>query len=274
MTTALATRERAPALIASAVSRQVARGRHHGGWAPRRPPRFRLGDGFRSPACLARSLRRARGDARFHCSGGPAFSPRPAWSCPGCADPSRNGAVSDRRAQIGACRLGRASPQVCPRVERGLELPQPAGLPHGSRAGRVAPRPSGRVGRGSSLDGKAGGAAPPSLLAGLGRLTPGARSSQRGAATAVALGATAVVGLVRYIVLLAAYAEHDDILAGNAGLAALDLFTSSWITGAFLVVAGFAADRGSWLLLGAPVPSRAPGSDRPKPRAIVLGALP
>ncbi len=98
------------------------------------------------------------------------------------------------------------------------------------------------------------------------------RDHRRAAAeAAVALGATAFVGLARYVVLLALYAEHDDILAGSSGLAALDLFTSPWITGAFLVVAGLAADRGGRLLLGAPTASLAPASGRPNARAIAFG---
>jgi hypothetical protein len=93
------------------------------------------------------------------------------------------------------------------------------------------------------------------------------------AAAAVALGATAVVGLVRYTVLLAIYAEHDDILAGRAGLAALDVFPSPWITGAFLVLAGFAAARGARVRLGDVATTHDPAPSRSKVRSIALGGI-
>ena len=57
------------------------------------------------------------------------------------------------------------------------------------------------------------------------------------------LAAVLLVAVARFVVLLAVYFEHDNILADPAGDAALDLFQSSWITAFFLVVAGFAADR-------------------------------
>ena len=75
--------------------------------------------------------------------------------------------------------------------------------------------------------------------------------NRRGAtvSAAVGLAATALIGLTRYVVLQAIYAEHDEILAGVTGLAALDHFRSPWITGLFLVLAGFAADRAvRWLV--------------------------
>ena len=76
-------------------------------------------------------------------------------------------------------------------------------------------------------------------------------------AAAVGLAATVLVGLVRYVVLLAVYADHDDILAGGTGLAALDIFHSPWITGPFLLLAGFAADRAvRWLRLPRYEPDR------------------
>ena len=51
----------------------------------------------------------------------------------------------------------------------------------------------------------------------------------------------ALIAMARYIALLAVYFENDNILAGQSGQAALDLFGSPWITGFFLIVAGFAA---------------------------------
>jgi len=62
------------------------------------------------------------------------------------------------------------------------------------------------------------------------------------------LATTLLVGMARYVVLLAAYVEHDEILAGSTGQAALDLFESPWITCFFLIVAGLCADRVSRLL--------------------------
>ena len=59
----------------------------------------------------------------------------------------------------------------------------------------------------------------------------------------VGLATVLLVAMARYVVLLAVYFEHDNILAGQAGQAALDLFGSSWITGFFLIVAGLAGDR-------------------------------
>lgn len=57
------------------------------------------------------------------------------------------------------------------------------------------------------------------------------RDARRMAAAAVVgLGAMIIVGLVRYAVLLAVYAEHDDILVGTPGVIALDQFASPWIT--------------------------------------------
>jgi len=69
------------------------------------------------------------------------------------------------------------------------------------------------------------------------------------ACSVVGLATTLLVGMARYVVLLAAYVEHDNILAGSAGQAALDLFASPWITCFFLIVAGLAADRASRLLV-------------------------
>jgi hypothetical protein len=92
-----------------------------------------------------------------------------------------------------------------------------------------------------------------------------------GASACVGLAATLLVGLVRFVVLLAVYAEYDDILAGNGGLVALDMFASPWITSVFLVLAGFAADRSAKWFIGATGPASAPAPARPKVRAI-LGA--
>ena len=62
-----------------------------------------------------------------------------------------------------------------------------------------------------------------------------------GAVTSLAV--TLVVAMARYIILLAVYVEHDNILVWHAGQAALDVFASPWITSIFLVAAGLAADR-------------------------------
>ncbi len=64
----------------------------------------------------------------------------------------------------------------------------------------------------------------------------------------VGLGATLLVAIARYVVLLAVYVEHDGILSTGTGQAALDLFTSPWITCFFLILAGIAADRSIRLL--------------------------
>jgi hypothetical protein len=64
----------------------------------------------------------------------------------------------------------------------------------------------------------------------------------------IGLAIVLLVVVARYVVLLAVYFEHDNILAGQAGQAALDLFQSSWITSLFLAAAGFAADRLAKLL--------------------------
>jgi hypothetical protein len=86
------------------------------------------------------------------------------------------------------------------------------------------------------------------------------------------LATTLLVAMARYVVLLAVYVEHDNILAGNAGQAALDLFASPWITGFFLVVAGLAADRaGGWLAQDAPTPSTTRAATRK--RATVLAGV-
>ncbi len=51
------------------------------------------------------------------------------------------------------------------------------------------------------------------------------RDQRRAAACAgLGLATTLLVGMIRYIVLVAAYIEHDDILAGSTGQAALGLF--------------------------------------------------
>ncbi len=59
----------------------------------------------------------------------------------------------------------------------------------------------------------------------------------------VGLGTILAVALLRYLVLLAAYIEHDNILTAGAGQAALDLFASPWITSFFVLLAGVAGDR-------------------------------
>jgi hypothetical protein len=92
------------------------------------------------------------------------------------------------------------------------------------------------------------------------------------------LVAVLLVAVARFVVLLAVYFEHDDILADPAGQAALDLFQSSWITAFFLIVAGFAADRLAKSLHNdevAPIsssPSRScPGSARLAAAAVMFG---
>jgi hypothetical protein len=64
----------------------------------------------------------------------------------------------------------------------------------------------------------------------------------------VGLAATLLVALARYVVLLAVYIEHDNILSAGAGQSALDLFSSPWITCPFLLLAGLAADRACRLI--------------------------
>ncbi len=87
------------------------------------------------------------------------------------------------------------------------------------------------------------------------------------ASAGIGLLATLLVGLARYVVLLAIYAEHDDILAGNSGLAALDRFASPWIASGCLVLAGLAADRAVRWLVGRDVSATA--TARPKIRAVL-----
>ena len=117
-------------------------------------------------------------------------------------------------------------------------------------------------------------AAVPALLARLGRPTAGPRIiAECVACSIVGLAATLLVGMVRYVVLLAVYVEHDGILAGSAGQAALDLFTSPWITCFFLFVAGLAADRAAgWFADGrrraSPCPTGCP-DDRARLRAAI-----
>ncbi len=82
------------------------------------------------------------------------------------------------------------------------------------------------------------------------------------------LATTVLVGMARYIVLVTAYIEHEGILSGSEGQAALDRFTSPWITGFFLVVAGFAADRAGRLLAKG-VGAQAPAPVRPRARPMV-----
>jgi hypothetical protein len=91
-------------------------------------------------------------------------------------------------------------------------------------------------------------------------------------AAGVGLAAVLLVGMLRYVVLLAVYAETDDILAGLTGVMALDQFASPWITGGFLVLTGLGADVAArWLLADSePVPL----SPRPRAPAIVAaGAI-
>ncbi len=91
----------------------------------------------------------------------------------------------------------------------------------------------------------------------------------------VVLSTTLLVGLTRYIALVAAYVEHDGILSGGAGQSALDLFTSPWITCFFLVVAGLTADRAGRLLAKGgetPAPARLPAR-RIVNSAAVIGLL-
>ena len=57
------------------------------------------------------------------------------------------------------------------------------------------------------------------------------RPSADAGSVLVAFAAVTVVVVLRYTLLLALYAEYDDVLAGDAGLAALDVLTSTWITG-------------------------------------------
>ena len=59
----------------------------------------------------------------------------------------------------------------------------------------------------------------------------------------VVLATTLVIGILRYIVLLALYVEHDKILMGIEGQAALDLFGLTWVTGLSLLAAGWVSDR-------------------------------
>ena len=77
----------------------------------------------------------------------------------------------------------------------------------------------------------------------------------------VSLAVTLLVALARYVALLAVYLEHDDILSGGAGQAALDIFASPWITCGFLVAAGVAADRACRI-----VSERAPAPTAAAPR--------
>ena len=83
------------------------------------------------------------------------------------------------------------------------------------------------------------------------------------------LATTLLVALARYVVLLTAYIEHDNILSAGAGQAALDLFTSPWITCFFLLAAGLGADRACRLVPDAR-PVAAPA--RPPARTVLASA--
>ena len=99
------------------------------------------------------------------------------------------------------------------------------------------------------------------------RLVRGHR--QTVACALLGLAATLLALFGRYVAILAAYVEHDNILSDRAGQAALDLFASPWITCFSLLLAGLAADRACRLVpdghaAGTPV--------RSKPRAIFASA--
>ncbi len=78
----------------------------------------------------------------------------------------------------------------------------------------------------------------------------------------IGLAAMLVVPLARYVLLLAIYIEHDNILSASSGQAALDLFTSPWITCPFVLVAALATDRAARL-----IPAGRPGETPVPPRA-------
>jgi hypothetical protein len=84
------------------------------------------------------------------------------------------------------------------------------------------------------------------------------------------LAATLFVTITRFVVLLAVYVEHDGILSGNGGQAALDLFTSPWLTCFFLGIAGFVTDRASRLVAKS---AAAPAALRPPARTTVASAV-
>lgn len=102
------------------------------------------------------------------------------------------------------------------------------------------------------------------------------RDSRRAAAAAVVgLAALLAVGMLRYVVLLLIYVEHDDILSGVNGLVALDRFASPWIAIGFLVLAGLALPAvvlglaGSWGGMRASESLHRRVSAWPEPRARV-----
>jgi hypothetical protein len=81
----------------------------------------------------------------------------------------------------------------------------------------------------------------------------------------IGLAAMLVVLLARYVVLLAVYIEHDNVLSANSAQAALDLFTSPWITCFFVLVAALAADRAA-----RPIPAGRAGEAFVPPRARMI----
>ncbi len=82
------------------------------------------------------------------------------------------------------------------------------------------------------------------------------------AVAAVGLATTLIVGMIRYVVLVFAYLEHDEILTESAGRGALELFGAGWITTIFLIAAGLAVDRAAVIFQR----GRAPGESSPAQR--------
>jgi hypothetical protein len=84
------------------------------------------------------------------------------------------------------------------------------------------------------------------------------------------LGILLIVAMVRFVFTLLIYLEHDQILVGDPGQAALDLFGSPWITIPALLLAGLVLDRAS-------LPSKAFSSSATVPRRhrgnLAAGAL-
>ena len=100
------------------------------------------------------------------------------------------------------------------------------------------------------------------------------RDGRRSAGSAVVgLAVVLLAVMARYVALMAAYIEHDTILAGAAGSAALDLFGSPWITGIILLAAGFALDRAGGALVRSVASPSPPPPHRIRSAAVAGAAM-
>jgi hypothetical protein len=98
-----------------------------------------------------------------------------------------------------------------------------------------------------------------------------ARDHRRAAAASlVGLACLIAVALIRYVALVLVYAEHDNILAGSHGVAALEWFASPWVTCGFLILVGWLAGRAARKLPGEAPPEREVGLVRPRAWSLII----